>query len=63
MSTFDKFFKGKTGNDFQENRIFEVAKELEIDISTECSIQINWSQSIEEAPKMYDCSFDDAMSG
>jgi stress response protein SCP2 len=64
MSVLDKFFKRKTENDMpDEVKFYEVAVELEKEISAKCTIQINWTQSLEEAPKMYDCSFDDAMYG
>lgn len=46
-----------------EVKFYKVAVELEKKISSKCTIQINWTQSLEEAPKMYDCSFDDAMLG
>jgi len=63
MNILDKIFKRKKGNEIPELKLNEVAFELEKEISTEFSIQINWSHSIDEALKMYDCSFDDAMSG
>ena len=64
MSILDKFFKRKIENEIpDEVKLNEVAFELEKEISTKCIIQINWSQNIDEALKMYDCSFDAAMSG
>jgi hypothetical protein len=36
---------------------------LETDFSKECTVQINWSHSLQEAPNLFDCSFDDAMHG
>ena len=64
MSILDKFFKRKIENDIpDEVKLNEVAFELEKEISTKCTIQINWSHSINEALKNYDCSFDDAMYG
>lgn len=46
-----------------EVKFHKVAFELEEEIIAKCTVQINWTQSLEDAPKMYDCSFDDAMSG
>ena len=64
MSILDKFFKRKIEKKMpDEVKLNEVAFEIEKEIATKCTIQINWSHSVKEGPKMYDCSFDDAMSG
>jgi stress response protein SCP2 len=64
MSILDKFFKRKIENEMlDEVKLNEVAFELEKEISAKCTIQINWSHSINEALKNYDCSFDDTMYG
>lgn len=47
----------------KEVKFHKVAAELEDEIIAKCTVQINWTQSLEDAPKMYDCSFDDAMCG
>jgi stress response protein SCP2 len=64
MNILDKFFKRKIETDIPEEvKLNEVAFELEKEISAKCTIQINWSHSINEALKNYDCSFDDTMYG
>ena len=64
MISLDKFFKRKTENDIlHEVMLNEVAFELEKEFSTKCTIQINWSHSLNESLKNYDCCFDDTMYG
>ena len=65
MRILDMIYKKKRDNDknIPEVKFDQVVLELEKEIPTKCSIQINWSQSFDEAPKMYDCSFDVAMHG
>lgn len=70
MGILDKLLKRKIENEkpeikleLPEVKLNEVHFELDKELSMQCTIQINWSQNIYEAPKMYDCSFDDAMSG
>jgi len=63
MSIFDNFLRKKIENQEHEIRLIKVLSELENQIVNDCSVQINWSHSINEAPKLYDCSFDDMLDG
>jgi hypothetical protein len=64
MKILDNFFKRKINKEMNDEvNVSEFASEIEKEILVKCTIQINWSHSIKESLKTYDCSFDDTMYG
>lgn len=61
MSIFDKYFKRLSSN--KKEKKTEEFVCLEFNFSEVHSVELTWSESLNIEPKLYDCSFDDAMSG
>ena len=61
MGIFDKYFKRVSSN--KKDKKTEEFVCCEFNFSEVHSVELTWVDSLNPEPKLYDCSFDDAMSG